>query len=523
MLPVLRMLVVTVAVVVLPACTAPVALTDEQLAKNGKAYMDGLSAVSRQSDQSISLERAVALALQNNLEFQMRSLEAAIASGNRKLTGISMLPSLTAQAGYRSRNNVLASVSRSVDTGNISLIPSTSSDQRSHNESLVLGWNMLDFGLQYFRAKQYGEQELIATEERRRAMQVIAKDVAYYWWMAKGFDDIQPDVDAVRGDIEQALRNASALASAKFNNPADYLDYSKSLYLTLKRMDRLMLDMSQARLELAKLMGMPAGVPITLTADDGLMLPAMPEARLAQWQMAALIFRPEIRQAEYRIRINQHERRAFWWGLLPSLSFGYGTYHDSNSYLVNNNWNEFGAQLGWNMIKLAGVPAGYHMQKASRELAETQARMQATTVVSQVAIALSSLKSATHFSCVSASLADVDSRRLSIMNARAGAAVLDRLSLIRAKVDNLLLRAEYATDRAELQRSRATVLASIGIGLVPDDLDGKDSYEVASRLEGWWKTGLSEQLKVVIRDAGTEGDSSPLVSIPGQEESELCL
>lgn len=483
----------------LAGCTTPRALTDKELADSGAAYWKGLQKAAGEASAPMPLDRALALALQNNLEFRMHALEAAVATGNRQIASMSMLPSLTAQAGYRDRNNNLASSSENVFTGTTSLVPSVSSQRRSDSESLTLGWNVLDFGLQYVRARQYGQQALIAQEERRKSIQNISRDVVFYWWMAKGYDEIQPEIESTRKELEDALRNANSLAQLRLNNPIDFLEYNKALFLIMKRLDRLLLDMNQARSELARLLGLPAGVALQLQ-DSPVPLDtvALPDATLAQWQMAALMYRPEMREALYRARISREEAASFWLGLMPALQLGYGLNRDSNKYLVNSQWQEFSTQLSWNLMRLATIPAGRKLQKLNSELAQDQAKLQATAVLSQVTMAVSAVRFSNHSSCISRNLAKVDSDRLSIIDAKASAAVIDRLTLIRAKVDNLLLRAEEATDRADYQRARATLLASVGIGIVPDSLKGHDIDGVMEEMRSWWKDGMSPQLKRIL-------------------------
>lgn len=55
------------------------------------------------------------------------------------------------------RNNDLASSSRSVLTGRQSLEPSTSQDRRRATADLTASWNVLDFGVSYYQAQQQAD------------------------------------------------------------------------------------------------------------------------------------------------------------------------------------------------------------------------------------------------------------------------------------------------------------------------------------------------------------------------------
>lgn len=534
----------------LAGCTAPRALDKDELAASSRGYWSSLQAGARDAGDALTLERAMAIAMRNNIEFRLRALEGAIATGNRQLATMSMLPTLTAQAGYRLRNNLSASSSQNIYTGAVSLASSTSTERELQTTTLSASWNFLDFGLQYFRAREYGEQALIAQEERRRMMQDIAREVVYYWWMARGHDAIRPDLEATRVALEEALRQSEEIAEKRLRDPVEVLEYRKALFLIMKRLDRLVLDMSQARNELARLLNLPAGMPLQLAGDEvplsNLRLPA---GSLEAWQMAALVHRPELRQAQYRTRIAGHQARAFWLEVLPAPQLGYGLYSDSNRFLVHNDWQEFSAQLSLNLLRLAAAPSARKLRRLNQEMAQEREKLQATAVLSQVAVAVNAVRHADHSFCVSRNLANVDNSRIELLRSRQATATLDRLSFIRARVDNLLLRAEQVTDEADYHRARSLLLGSVGVGIVPDAFRSGEVDAVAQDLRAWWASGLSAHMDQVMAEArervaqvqapaaatapaltldsaGAEGETTSPAPVPdalNAEESELCL
>ena len=56
----------------------------------------------------------------------------------------------------------------------------------------------------------------------------------------------------------------------------------------------------------------------------------------------ALRQRPELREVQYRLRINDQEAEAALLELLPSLQSYAGLNYDSNSFLYNKHWLSWG-------------------------------------------------------------------------------------------------------------------------------------------------------------------------------------
>nr|WP_279538668.1 TolC family protein [Pseudomonas brassicae] len=107
------------------------------------------------------MARAVKYNLQQRLGLMERALEDNLLDQQR----YDMLPKLAARAGWRGRDNTLASSSESIRTGSQSLEPSTSQDRSTHSADLQLSWNVLDFGIGYFGAKAQANK-VLAAEER---------------------------------------------------------------------------------------------------------------------------------------------------------------------------------------------------------------------------------------------------------------------------------------------------------------------------------------------------------------------
>ncbi|MGH9895393.1 MAG: TolC family protein, partial [bacterium] len=93
-----------------------------------------------------------------------------------------MLPQFVSNLSYNARDKFSGASSRSLITGRQSLESSTSSDRDVGEVELGLVWNVLDFGVSYYRAKQAADRVLIAEEQKRKAVNRIAQEVRTAYW-----------------------------------------------------------------------------------------------------------------------------------------------------------------------------------------------------------------------------------------------------------------------------------------------------------------------------------------------------
>ena len=135
-----RLLAGTALLLALTGCSIqpePVTL-DQQIAQ-ANADRQTMFASQETLSAPVTLEQAIARALKYNLQHRVTLMEQALEDRVLDASSADMLPKLATRAGLRTRSNVLASVSESVATGQVSLVPSTSSDRDSGTLDLQLG------------------------------------------------------------------------------------------------------------------------------------------------------------------------------------------------------------------------------------------------------------------------------------------------------------------------------------------------------------------------------------------------
>jgi outer membrane protein TolC len=149
-----------------------------------------------------------------------------------------MLPSVMVSAGYSNRSNFSGGESRPMfgpagsrprDAGPANGAFSTSQERERALAAAEFGWNVLDFGVSYYRARQRADEFLISEERRRRVVQTIIHDVRSAYWRALGAQRLAGDADRVMKRAEEAIsksREAEASGAVPVNTA---LAYQRSL------------------------------------------------------------------------------------------------------------------------------------------------------------------------------------------------------------------------------------------------------------------------------------------------------
>src|SRR5690606_38693596 len=158
------------------------------------------------------------------------------------------------------------------------------------------GWDMLDFSVAYLRRRELASQELAAAENRRKVAQLTVLDVTHAWQQIQIWQTLAPELDALRGEVTEALRQSDEIVRLRLGNTIQAVEYRSALLLVLRRIDAVNLQLDQARDRLAQMLHLPPGHALQVDAAS-LPLPSgiagLDISRRDLWQAAAFVHRPE--------------------------------------------------------------------------------------------------------------------------------------------------------------------------------------------------------------------------------------
>ncbi len=459
----------------------------------------------------ISFHEAAARALKYNLDYRLKLMETALTKNLNEVAGYEMLPRLVAGAGYDRRNNDSGGRSIGIVDRVESLRPSTSQDRERALANLSFSWNVLDFGVSYYRAQQKADQVLMADERRRKVAQNVLQDVRNSYWRALGAQRLIGRVDSLLLRVNQALARSKRVQRDGLMPQPQVLAYQRALLdavnlLTLRRQ-----DLELARAELTALMSVPPGTRYTLAEESENPLPAVP-TNFDELEHMALEMRPEIMEEWYRKRVTENDIKAAKVLLWPNLSIDLGPQYDSNQYNYNSHWVETSVHMSWNLLKLTQWPALQRSQKAQNEADDMRRMALSMAVLTQVRVgvqryglALSELEFADESLLV-------DQRLLGFAQAAAQSQFDSELELIRSEARALLAEYQRYASYSNAQAAWGRLYNSIGLDVLPQTMESHDLKVVAQGLEqtmAQWQAMTFKSSAAPVPGAGTNSTAVP--------------
>jgi outer membrane protein TolC len=439
----------------------------------------------------LTLHEAMARAVKYNLEARLKVMEEAMAQRQVDLATFDMLPRMALSAGYAGRNNVSASSSQSIETGTQSLEPSTSQDRDRGVADLTMVWNVLDFGVSYVSAKQQGDQRLIVQERRRKVMHTIIQDVRSAYWRAVAADRLLTQIDSLMARVAQARDNSQRLSEQRIGDPIQALSYQRALIEATRQLEEQRRALSLAKTELATLINLPLGTQVELAPDAGYQMPELKVA-LDTLEQEALASRPELREQDYQARISAAETRKAMLRLLPGLEFSAGGHYDSNSFLVNQSWADYGVKVTWNLFNVLSAPAAIDVAKAGQEVVDARRQAMSMAILAQLHVANANFREAQRQFQTSQQLAGLDGQIVEQLRNRYQAQGIGELELIQGELNTLQADLRRDLAYAELRNSYGQLFASVGLDPLPESVASDSVADIAAALssrEAQWQAG----------------------------------
>lgn len=439
----------------------------------------------------LTLSEAVARALKYNLDHRTRLMEQAVALGQFDLSRYDMLPKLLASAGYNTRDNENISRAKDSVTGLPSLANPYISSDRSHTTTdLGLTWNLLDFGISYLSAKQNADRVLIASERRRKAMHILVQDVRTAFWRAASAEKLEKEVQNTISLAESALVDSRRIETEQIRNPLEALRYQRTILENLRILESIRQELTTARIELAALTNLPPGSSFSIAEPTGDALkPPRINLPIEQMEEIAVANNADLREQFYNARIAVEETKKSLLRLFPSISFNYNLRHDTNSYLVNKNWQEAGALVSWNLFSLLSAPATMRYSEANEKLAEQRRIAVQMAVLAQAHLARQQYENAYSLFERADTIWQVDQRIYEHTANREAAATQSKLERISSNTSAIISLLRRYQALAQVYAANSKVQSTLGMEPAVSDLNTTSlddlTKEIDKSLRDW--------------------------------------
>src|SRR5438094_1127786 len=434
-------------------------------------------------ERPLRLAEATARAVKYHVELRQRRMEEAAAAAQLDVAQFDLLPKLTANAGYSTRSNDAFGFGFTPD-GTIATTPTASVERTRSTASLGLAWNILDFGVSYYRARQLSDQKLIAAERRRKAVQTLMHDVRVAWWRAEAAERLLPAADRLLAEVDQAIDKTRFIEARKLLPPVQTATLRRALLDLSQQVAFRRADLSQAKIDLAVLVNAPPGgeLRVATVAGDARQVPDL-AADVEKLESLALQMRPEMAEEGYRSRISADEARKALAGLLPGLSLDLGHNYDSNRFLLNNTWTSAGVNVAFNLVKIFSLPALNRSEEAQRRADQARRQAMAMAVLAQTRLAaVRYALVADEFLIWDEAARDDD---LIVQHLAAGekVGIDNELELIRARARAMASHINRDLAYANVQAGIARLFNSVGFDAVPREDEAKAVAELSDLVE----------------------------------------
>ncbi len=410
----------------------------------------------------LTLDEIIRIGLCKNLSLMVKEQEYAIQREAVTRERFKMLPKLIVNWENYGRTENTASFSESLVPGVPPAPLSISSEQNIMRWDSGFVWNLVDFGVAFFRTKNECDKVLMAQLEYERLRQNLVLDITRQYWKAivakraieestsiitKALDQqntLQRQMDAKIISEIQGLRNENQLINIRGQLQAYAGEYHSAIS------------------ELALLMGIPASIEFDLAEIEtmGVDVNLCDVNQLEKW---ALVNRPELFSADIEEKIRVDEARTALIQMLPGVELFGGPYHDSNRFLLYNNWIAAGIRATWNLLD---IPLHWEEKKIAckrKELARRNRMALAVGVIAQVHLSYLLYHDNLESYIISKELESVNNRLLLAAKSEQKQGKLHEADILKYEAEALFAELDAATKYAELQNSLEQLNSAIGM------------------------------------------------------------
>jgi len=482
----IRLMLVSALVVFITGCATKVdPLTNDERFTRVAEDMASMFADQEPINGPITIGEAIARALRFNLDHRLKRMETALAVRKYEFDRTGLLPNIVANAGYSDRSNDPGANSVDVDTGEETLVNSTSTERENEFYDLEFTWNTLDFGLAYYTAKQSSNEVLIAEERRRKTIQNISQDVIDAFWKAWMAQSLEPKIDSLIAEASSALDESRDLVSRGVQNSTEALGLQSSILNTINSLvemrDRV--DLGKARL--GALLNIKPGIDFLVSPPTAMDVPSSLSEGIDEISQKALLNRPELREEDYRKRVTQLEVKKALLKMFPQLTFSTGYFRNENEFLINNDWTQVGVDLSWDLLGILSANAEKRFQQASINVDDARRVALSLAVITQVYLGVSRYELARSRYASANELYDIRSQLA--RNDRSNGSRASGIEELDSRAAALAAEMRRNLAFAETQAAFARVINSAGIDPIPNTIESHDLKILSDAFNQRWK------------------------------------
>lgn len=346
-----------------------------------------LFAEHREITRKINFYQALARGVKYNLDYRLKLANTALQCGQLELAEFTMLPTLNVSGSLYTRNNDLATTGIT-STGQVTDVL-TATPRTLRSVRIPLSWNILDFGMSYVKAKQQSERVLIAEEESRKQLQLLAQDILVTYWNAYSIQELINCTRVFQIELTKAKERLASAILDKTIPKENVLQYEAAILDGNRQLIKLQNKYAKAILDLKVLLNLPLDCNYILEAPPSLFIKTanLDKIDFCKLDAIALVKRPELTGQNYQIRIAREGIAATILQALPGVILNDGANYNSNQFLINNKWLDKSVDVAWNLLNLASLPSSIKNAQTQIKYEQLKSMALTLTVLTEVRLA----------------------------------------------------------------------------------------------------------------------------------------
>lgn len=272
-------------------------------------------------------------------------------------------------------------------------------------------------------------------------------------------------------------------------SPLDSLRYQRQLLENLRLLEATNQELTSARVDLLQLINLPLSSDVRVAEPAAAPGRAILEIPVERLEDLAASRNADHREQFYNVRVANNEARKAISRLYPNLSYNLGTKYSTDSYLINQNWNEAGLQLSFNLFNLISAPAQARLAEAGTVLAEHRRMASQMALLAQVHIARLQYETALQQFERADAVADVDQRISVLINNRQQAQAQSKLEVVANQTSAILSLLRRYQSIAQAHSAAGRLQSTLGLEPAVGDTNkiplNELTTNVAQALSSW--------------------------------------
>lgn len=432
----------------------------------------------------LDFNQAMARGLQFNLDYRIKKANSAIKAGQLRVAEFAMLPELNGTGSVYNRNNNPGSFGSNSDgTPNDQI--SNGSDRTVRSWRGAVKWNLFDLGMGYVKAREEGERLLIAEEESRKELQKLVQDVRVAYWKAYSAQQLMSDLQAFQYVLQDAKASLDEALVDKIVPKEELLNFQSTMLEGNRRLLQLEDKVDKATQEFRYLINLPIDQPIILKRPP-ISITRVQNLRNLDFEKLdaiTLVNRPELRGQNYQRRIAKLGTKAAIIQALPNITFNHGRNFNSNSFLVENFWNDRSIEASWNILNLAALPVTLGTAKTQMKFETLKLMALTMGALNQTRIAYSHYQNLAKECAVAHKQTENSKRMYRLLSHRESAALSSRQQVVLAKLHYIFAKMDEEILLSELSMALGELYLSSGFDVLPIEATYGTPDEVLCRIE----------------------------------------